>query len=90
MAKKKLQRGKPWARLANEMIRIGKPESDAEQTAWFIWFECSCPATFEFIGERKDILKELYEKLSGQAVEGDEEEEEEDDKETEGQEQPPN
>lgn len=78
----KTQRGKPWSQLRNAMVAIGKPAKDAEEIAWAMWFEVSCPKVWAVLGDEqnKQALQELYEQSCGKFV---------DDEEKEGEETPP-
>lgn len=67
----------PWASLAREMVKIGKEEDDADQTAWAMWFELGCPKTYALVNADPDAMVELYEQLSGRGVKDEDEEEEE-------------
>lgn len=80
-SKSKLNKGKPWSRLANAMVQIGKDPVEADQLSWHMWFECKCPKTSEALKDNKDALIELYEQSTGNVV-SDEDEEEEDEEET--------
>lgn len=71
-------RGRPWSKLANAMIEIGKEQAEAVQIAWSMWFEYRCPITWEALSDNKEALRELYEQSSGQLVEDTEEDQEED------------